>query len=122
MDEDVQEIVLDEQQLKEMFGHSGDNESPSKEMTFFYEPIDLEDDEMDTITTSAEFVEGQSVGALYSWIYTTLINSGFDVESAITVVKNEQALKYNKELAKINQITSIEVAKQRAMQIDDTRM
>jgi len=123
MNDDVQEIVLDEQQqLKEMFGHSDCAEPASKEMTFFYEPIDLEDDEMDVITTSDEFIKGQGVGAFYSGIYTTLINSGFDVESAVTVVTNEQALRYNKELAKITQTTSIEVAKHRSFQVDDTRM
>jgi methylaspartate ammonia-lyase len=65
-----------------------------------------------------EFDKGVVKASYYAGIFQTLVSAGMSADNAYEVVLNEHTSLYNKELAKLNNDTQIEISKNTAIQMD----
>ena len=81
--------------------------------TCFVDPILLDDESIDGLMNSEEFVKGMTIGAKYAGIYTAMINVGASVSFAEGIVFNAQMEDIAKTTGTINkeiaEVTSVNV-------------
>ena len=92
--------ALTEQLISEM-GQEGGTASKKGELMFFDEPLYLDDDEVALMSNSTEFAEGMKSAYKLAGIYTVLVNSGIDVETATDIIMNEHTMDNNIRLQKV---------------------
>lgn len=85
---------------------------------FIYDTLEFDDDVIQAIVKTKEFIEGYSIGAKYAGIYATMVNMGCDLRVVQEIVTNEQVLEHNRKLQKIVNEGSIQTAKESSLVID----
>lgn len=72
------------------------------EKLYFVDPILLNEESIDGLMNSNEFMEGLKIGAKYAGIYTAMINAGAEVAFAQDITFNVQMEDIAKSTGKIN--------------------
>lgn len=107
-DQEVKQINLEDLSKEELIQVIEELSNPMVDM----------DSVCGTPVDADEFDKGVVKASYYAGIFQTLISAGMSADNAYEVVLNEHTSLYNKELAKLNNDTQIEISKNVALQVD----
>jgi hypothetical protein len=82
-----------------------DNKEGSEKL-YFVDPILLNEESIDSLMNSDEFIKGMTIGAKYAGIYTAMINAGAEVSFAQDITFNAQM----EDIAKTSGVINKEIA------------
>lgn len=119
--EQDKEIEITDEQIAEMLG-SLQSQQKEQELIFFRDPIEFDEEEMTMLTNTKEFIEGQSLGAKLAGLYSTLVNFGFEMNSAMEVVMNQQTIEHNLEVQNISKDMNVDMAKFQSIQVEKNQL
>lgn len=97
--EDTQEIIIDEETLKALSQNVTNDENSDFE--FLFSPMELDEDRLEEISKTKEYLEGEAIASKYLGIWNTLVNGGVDLTTASAIVINTQALNHQINLQKV---------------------
>lgn len=98
----------------------------SDQPIMFFEPLKISTDnlvECENIQFDKdEFIRGLKDTSRVCGMYTALLNAGFSLDDAIAFIFNDQSIKNNIELAKIQSNAQIEVSKNKSVLVDNSQL
>ncbi len=116
------EEQIDEETLDILAQALGGESNVNQAFEFAYQPMEFDDELMNEISNSNTYNKGVSVGAELAGMYITMINFGMDLKTCSDLIVNHQTLQHNLELQKIVNSGSVEVAKQNAITVDESKL
>jgi len=92
-----------------------ESKSPLDDILMFTEPFSISTDNLendaDVQIDKDEFIKGMKDASYFSGMYTCFINSGFNMEDAISIIMNKMNVDHNILMSRIQTDGSIEVSK-----------
>jgi hypothetical protein len=90
----------------------------------FFEPFEISTENLaeDVEFDKDEFKRGLKEGSYVAGLFTALINSGIDLESATTFILNNQNIEMNTEITKIQTNAQIEASKNKSVVIESQQL
>lgn len=89
-----------------------------QELTYFREPLEFEDEELEEIEHLKEFIDGKSDATYWVGYWNTLLNCGVPEQLAIELVLTEQQNKANVVIQKMNVEMNKEMSKNQSLAVD----
>jgi len=95
---EAQQVEMTEEDLMKLLA-GGD--STQQQTEFIFQPVEFDDEQLNEIVNTKEFIEGSAIGARLAGIYCTMTNLGVDVRTVSDLLINLQTLEKNQELQKV---------------------
>lgn len=108
-DTDIEQPEMSEEEFMDALGMLKSNEQP--ELVYFREPMEFDEEEMNHMVNSAEFIKGQSDATYWVGFWNQLLNGSIPEQLAIEIICSHQQNLANEVIQGMNVKMNVEMSK-----------